>query len=79
MINKIRLFFLSFLLVFFSCRPKYQERIIPPPPNEMVDVFIDATKTMIQDEERMIDSLLLLSNIDFHKDSISCMTLHNAI
>ena len=71
MINKIRLFFLSFLLVFFSfsCRPKFQERITPPKPNEMTDVFIDATKTMIQDEERMIDSLLLLSNIDFHKDS----------
>ena len=71
MINKIYLSFLFFSMILFSffCRPRYQDRITPPPASEITDIFIDANKAMIQDEERMIDSLLLLSNTYFRKDS----------
>ena len=55
--------------MIFSCQHKYQERIRSDQSNEMQDFLIDFTKKMIYDEDKMIDSLLLLSSTNFNRDS----------
>ena len=57
------------LFIISSCKYQYQDRIQTDKANDMTDFLIDFTKTIIDDEEKMIDSLLLLSAIPFKKDS----------
>ena len=55
--------------MIISCQYQYQERIQIDKSDDMRDVLIDFTRTMINDEEKMIDSLLLFSETPFTKDS----------
>ena len=67
--NHYILLVLITLLILVSCQYHYQERIPTTQPDGMTDFLIDFTKTMINDEEEVIDSLLGLSDIPFEKDS----------
>jgi len=67
--NVLFLYFAIILVLLFSCKNQYQERIDSAPSNNMRDFLIDFTKNMIEDEEKLIDSLLLLSEYPFSKDS----------
>lgn len=67
--NHYILLVLITLLILVSCQYQYQERIPTTQPDGMTDFLIDFTKTMINDEEEVIDSLLRLSDVPFKKDS----------
>ena len=66
--SKFNYIILCFFL-FFSCTKSYQNRINKKQVNSGEDVFINAHKTLIKNEEEKIDSLLKLSQISFIKDN----------
>ena len=51
--------------VMFSCQHKYQSEVLQNQSDPLVDVFIDANKQMIINEERKIDSILSFLDFSF--------------
>ena len=58
-----------FLSCFICCQKSYQKKITNKTDNEIADFFINTNKSIIEHEERKIDSLLAKINIPFSKDS----------
>ena len=57
-----------FIIVLFSCTKRYQSRVMHE-YDASKDVFIEANRTIIQNEENKIDSMLAHSTTFFIKDS----------
>tara|TARA_B100001250_G_C19770568_1_gene776979 strand:- start:459 stop:983 length:525 start_codon:yes stop_codon:yes gene_type:complete len=61
----MRLFFV--LLFLIACQSSYQKKINNPSNNHIDNFFINANKTIIQNEELKIDSILESSTMSFVK------------
>ena len=73
--NKIFYLLIVCCVLFFACKHKYQSEVIQNAPDPLVDIFIDANKQMIINEERKIDSLLSFFDFSFTKHTTGIRTL----
>jgi len=62
---------ISICIVFslFACKNRYQTQVVHDSKDPLKDMFIEANRQMMQNEEKKIDSLLNLLNFSFIKRS----------
>ena len=67
--NNTFLFLISFFIVLttFACKNRYQSQVLEDSTDPLKDVFIEANKQLIANEENKIDSLLHFLDFSFVK------------
>ena len=73
--NRLSCFMIGCCVLFSACNHNYQSEVTYKDPDPLADVFIDANKQMIINEERKIDSLLSFSDFSFTRHETGIRTL----